>query len=750
MQSAPLAPNEQQRLALLQGLQLLDSAPEPVFDSLTRLAARLLGVPIALLSLVDSQRQWFKSRVGLEAPETPREVAFCAHAILGEQALVVPDAWLDPRFADNPLVTGNPHVRAYAGVPLRSSEGLALGTLCAIDHRPHAFGPLELELLEELAALAQHEIRRREQTLQVRDLAQRGLQAIDTQQRMQQALDRLEAREQSLRQGEVDLRAVLEGAHEAFVAIDAQSRVIEWNREAEQTLGWPRAEVLGQAIDALIIPPELRESHRRGLQRLMQTGEAKVLNQRLELPALCRDGRRIQCELTLGALPASARGPLYFAFLHDISERKALEQRLAQSRERLQDLYDHAPCGYYSLGPDGRFVQINLTLLDWLECDSRDEVLGQLGPADFMDADSRALFQHKIARFVAGERLLSAEYDLIGRRGRQRRVSVSATAVQDAEGRFLKSRSVMYDITELAQTRAELQRLTRNQALMLDNELIGIVRLKDRASVWQNRAFERMFGYSDGELLSQSARMIYPDDASFERVGQLAYPALQAGRTYRGQLQLRRKDGSLIWVDMSGVLLDAAQGESMWLMLDINAAMQHQQQVEHLAFHDALTGLANRLLLRDHLELALAAMQRSGRQLALAFIDLDGFKAVNDQRGHEAGDRLLQTIAQRLQGCVRAVDTVARLGGDEFVLLLAELHGRGEAETILQRVLAEVARPVDLPGGAQGRVTASIGAACAPADAAQAEALLALADAAMYRAKQAGKSRLHWHADTPA
>jgi GAF domain-containing protein len=119
---APPTPDERQRLALLRALELLDSAPEPAFDTLTRLVSRLLQVPVALVSLVDENRQWFKSRVGLDALETPRDLAFCAHAIHHDAPFVVPDALLDHRFADNPLVTGAPHVRAYAGIPLRTTS----------------------------------------------------------------------------------------------------------------------------------------------------------------------------------------------------------------------------------------------------------------------------------------------------------------------------------------------------------------------------------------------------------------------------------------------------------------------------------------------------------------------------------------------------------------------------------------------------------------------------------------------------
>jgi diguanylate cyclase len=166
---APHPANEVERLQLLHALQILDTDPEPVFDRLTRLLAHTLGTPIALVSLIDEHRQWFKSRVGLNVSETPRDQAFCAHAILdGEPLLVVPDAYRDERFADNPLVLGAPHIRAYAGAPIRTQGGLALGTLCAIDTRPRAFTAVELQILQDMAGMVAREMHLRETLLLAR------------------------------------------------------------------------------------------------------------------------------------------------------------------------------------------------------------------------------------------------------------------------------------------------------------------------------------------------------------------------------------------------------------------------------------------------------------------------------------------------------------------------------------------------------------------------------------------------------
>jgi GAF domain-containing protein len=148
---APLPTNEVERLAALKEYHVLDTETEQSYDDITILAASICKVPIAMISLVDEARQWFKSRVGVEQRETSRDVAFCAHAILKSEPLIVPDATKDRRFADSALVTGEPHVRFYAGFPLINPAGLALGTLCVVDHKPRRLTAAQLRAMRSLA-----------------------------------------------------------------------------------------------------------------------------------------------------------------------------------------------------------------------------------------------------------------------------------------------------------------------------------------------------------------------------------------------------------------------------------------------------------------------------------------------------------------------------------------------------------------------------------------------------------------------
>ncbi|EED31742.1 diguanylate cyclase (ggdef domain) [gamma proteobacterium NOR5-3] len=158
MIEAPIPHNESARIETLRALRILDTAPEERFDRITRMAKRMFGVPISLVSLVDSERQWFKSAQGLDATETPRDISFCGHAIAGDELLYVPNALDDKRFHDNPLVTAEPHIRFYAGNPLMAANGHKVGTLCLIDSEPRELDDEDKLLLEDLAVMVEQEI----------------------------------------------------------------------------------------------------------------------------------------------------------------------------------------------------------------------------------------------------------------------------------------------------------------------------------------------------------------------------------------------------------------------------------------------------------------------------------------------------------------------------------------------------------------------------------------------------------------
>jgi diguanylate cyclase (GGDEF)-like protein len=183
------------------------------------------------------------------------------------------------------------------------------------------------------------------------------------------------------------------------------------------------------------------------------------------------------------------------------------------------------------------------------------------------------------------------------------------------------------------------------------------------------------------------------------------------------------------------------------VLSNITQLLKRQQQLERIANHDFLTGLPNRLFLFVRLGQAMAQARRSNDFLAICYLDLDGFKAINDQFGHAAGDSLLQEVASRIQAVVRGNDTVARMGGDEFAILLGDIKQPDDCSSLLERLLAAIQVPVALDTGDAVTVTASIGVTLFPTDDGEPDALLHHADLAMYQAKERGKGRYHFYQD---
>jgi diguanylate cyclase (GGDEF)-like protein/PAS domain S-box-containing protein len=460
MKIAPLPANEQARLAELRKYDILDTEPEAAFDSMVQLAAYICQTPIAAISLIDEHRQWFKAIAGLDARETSRDMAFCAHAILQDKAMIVQDASKDERFYDNPLVASSPDIRFYAGVPLITSQGYPLGTLCVIDRVARVLTAGQLEA--------------------VRVLADNVMAHLD-----------LRLSHKHIREYVDDLQlaaAIFESSSEAMMVTDADNRIVAVNPAFTVTTGYSSEEVIGRT------------------PRLLQSGK--------------------------------------------------------QSAEFYHEMWE--------------------------------------------------------------------------------------------------------ELNSVGHWNGEVWNLRKN-------------------------------GEQYAELLS--INIIYNTDGS-KRLHVAIF----------SDITMKKRANELIW--------------------------------KH-ANYDHLTQLPNRRLFRDRLEQSMKLAHRNSDFMALLFIDLDRFKAVNDTLGHAIGDKLLREAAERISQCVRGTDTVARMGGDEFTVILSPISERIYAGKVAETIIQMLADPFNIDGR-ELNISASIGIAIYPADADQAEQLFKNSDAAMYAAKEAGRSQFRY------
>lgn len=296
MLAPPVPDSEVRRLRALRDLEILDTPPEERFDRLTRIAQQVFEVPIALVSLVDTNRQWFKSCQGLDASETPRNISFCGHAILQAGIFHIPDASADERFRDNPLVAGAPFIRFYAGAPLTMSNGERAGTLCIIDTRPRELDARQLQLLRELADCVQEEFK----------------------------LLRFRESSNLIREQEQRLRALIDHMLDGVVTIDEAGYVENFNPAAEAIFGYAAREVVGHNV-SMLMPEPYRSAHDVYLQHYRDSGVGRIIGTVREVQGQRKDGSVFPMELAVSRMDAPG-SPRFLGVVRDISRLKEVER----------------------------------------------------------------------------------------------------------------------------------------------------------------------------------------------------------------------------------------------------------------------------------------------------------------------------------------------------------------------------------------------------------------------------------------
>lgn len=535
-------------------------------------------------------------------------------------------------------------------------------------------------------------------------------------------------------------RTIFEAIGDAVVVVDAAGRVSSLNARAQQLMAVSESQAVGKPLSQVfnIVDSQSGQAIESPVQQVLRDQKTVTLSSGVQL--IRPDGSQLAIEDSVAPL-RDARGQLFGVVMvfHDVTERFDALQALNREHDLFEKTFNLAAVGMAHLSPSGKWIRVNNKLCKITGYDA-DELM-RLSFQGITHPDDLG------SDFVNIKRLLAKEMDIyrsekryIRKDGKEVWVAINVRVVWKADGSADFGVSVIEDIHSRKLAEQEATLAQKQYEALFEQMPEGVLLINTRMQVAvHNREAMRQLGHSSEHMLGLHVWdfEVNDDQAAVEARKE---KILAIGRD-DFESRYRKANGVVFDVDVSVQLMQLPGGITVFqtLFRDITAQKRAALQIEHMAYHDQLTGLANRRLLHDRMEQAISSAVRRQAHLAVLFLDLDHFKLVNDSLGHPVGDDLLLQVGQRLQACVRAEDTVARVGGDEFVLMLSDISHTDEAAVLAEKIITVLSEPMQIQGE-DLRITPSIGISMCPQDGRDTDELLKHADAALYQAKKMGRA----------
>ncbi|WP_417228440.1 EAL domain-containing protein [Amphritea sp.] len=729
--------------------------PEKIFSewqATVDIIAEIANIPSALIMRLHTKHiEVFTSSNSLGNPYVKNELTdlrsglYCEKVIQSKQQLLIPNALLDPNWDSNPDIKRG--MISYFGLPLCWPTGEPFGTICMLDSNENNFSLSHQKLLSQFQKSVENDLQ---------NLYQQHELITDNQSLEERVKDRTTSLEKINKKlaDEIKYRRGIEEAlkERTFFFKESQKAAYIGSYKSDfVTDRWETSDVCDQifGIDGNynksiqgwgeLVHPEDRE-------HMIQYVINEVIGQNKPFNKEYRIIRKVDGEtrwvLGIGETISNDEGTCIglTGTIQDITERKLTELALAAERSLLNNLIDTLPDLIWLKNEEGVY----------LRCNSRFEQFFGVNKADIIGCTDYDLVSQELADLfrlhdrnaIKNNELNVNEEELFcASDGHGELFETSKTPMYHENGDLIGILGISHNISK----RKEAEEQQKLASSVFTNASEGIAITDTTGSIIEvNKMFTSITGYSRDEAIGKNPRFLQSGQQSSQFYESM-WSSLLEHKHWSGELWNRRKNGGIYaaMVTISAIFDSNNVVQSyVSLFTDITSIKEHQQQLERIAHYDPLTSLPNRIFLADRLRQAMIKCEKDHKLLAVAYLDLDGFKFINDIHGHETGDELLITISKRMSDVIRGDDILARIGGDEFMVVLTGLENLDDCVHVLERLLKASSTPFRIANTII-KTSASIGVTLYPTDRSDADLLMRHADQAMYLAKQHGKNQYH-------